>query len=246
MQKQKGFIISLVIAVVVVAILGTGGYFVYKQYSAPKEQPKTVACTQEAKVCPDDSSVGRTGPNCEFAVCPIAQNQTDQTASWEIYKNNKYGYELKYPKGWFVFWSKWTEGGPLYYKEEIDQRDDVIIASKYPRAYQEMNSLNWIQISKQGGIWTENSNTVDDFWNKLGKKDPQTGEIINRFVEKKRINNTDFIFFEQYNWSVKSQKKVWEQQALFMYNREFFWVRRSEIMDAKLFTQMLSTFKFTK
>lgn len=29
-----------------------------------------VACTEEAKVCPDGSSVGRTGPKCEFAECP--------------------------------------------------------------------------------------------------------------------------------------------------------------------------------
>jgi hypothetical protein len=28
------------------------------------------ACTLEAKICPDGSSVGRTGPNCEFAPCP--------------------------------------------------------------------------------------------------------------------------------------------------------------------------------
>lgn len=28
------------------------------------------ACTMEAKLCPDGSSVGRTGPNCEFAPCP--------------------------------------------------------------------------------------------------------------------------------------------------------------------------------
>lgn len=28
------------------------------------------ACTQEAKLCPDGSAVGRTGPNCEFASCP--------------------------------------------------------------------------------------------------------------------------------------------------------------------------------
>jgi len=27
-------------------------------------------CTQEAKLCPDGSSVGRTGPNCAFAACP--------------------------------------------------------------------------------------------------------------------------------------------------------------------------------
>lgn len=29
-----------------------------------------VACTMEAKQCLDGSSVGRTGPNCEFAPCP--------------------------------------------------------------------------------------------------------------------------------------------------------------------------------
>jgi putative hemolysin len=28
------------------------------------------ACTEEAKLCPDGSAVGRTGPNCEFAPCP--------------------------------------------------------------------------------------------------------------------------------------------------------------------------------
>jgi hypothetical protein len=28
------------------------------------------ACTTEAKVCPDGTAVGRTGPNCEFAPCP--------------------------------------------------------------------------------------------------------------------------------------------------------------------------------
>ena len=31
-----------------------------------------VACTQEAKLCPDGTAVGRTGPNCEFAECPKA------------------------------------------------------------------------------------------------------------------------------------------------------------------------------
>ncbi len=28
------------------------------------------ACTMEAKLCPDGSYVGRTGPNCEFTPCP--------------------------------------------------------------------------------------------------------------------------------------------------------------------------------
>ena len=30
----------------------------------------SVGCTMEAKICPDGSAVGRTGPDCAFAVCP--------------------------------------------------------------------------------------------------------------------------------------------------------------------------------
>ena len=36
---------------------------------APAEAPE-IGCTLEAKVCPDGTSVGRTGPLCEFAPCP--------------------------------------------------------------------------------------------------------------------------------------------------------------------------------
>lgn len=31
-----------------------------------------VMCTMDAKICPDGSAVGRSGPNCEFAPCPEA------------------------------------------------------------------------------------------------------------------------------------------------------------------------------
>ena len=70
MKKEQGFILPIIIVVAVVALLGTAGYFAYKQYSAPKEQLEQIACTMDAKVCPDGSSVSRTGPNCEFAECP--------------------------------------------------------------------------------------------------------------------------------------------------------------------------------
>jgi hypothetical protein len=36
----------------------------------PWEENCTIACTAEAKICPDGSAVGRTGPDCEFAPCP--------------------------------------------------------------------------------------------------------------------------------------------------------------------------------
>ncbi|MBI2572624.1 hypothetical protein HYV86_02080 [Candidatus Woesearchaeota archaeon] len=36
-------------------------------------EEKPVACTMDAKVCPDGSSVGRIAPDCEFAACPETQ-----------------------------------------------------------------------------------------------------------------------------------------------------------------------------
>ena len=37
----------------------------------PKLDGNTTMCTADAKICPDGSGVGRTGPNCEFAPCPL-------------------------------------------------------------------------------------------------------------------------------------------------------------------------------
>lgn len=47
-----------------IAGIGAGTYFL------GKNQTSQTACTMEAKVCPDGTSVGRTGPKCEFAPCP--------------------------------------------------------------------------------------------------------------------------------------------------------------------------------
>ena len=38
---------------------------------APGSPPR--ACSAEAKICPNGSAVGRTGPNCEFALCPATE-----------------------------------------------------------------------------------------------------------------------------------------------------------------------------
>lgn len=39
------------------------------------------ACTQEAKVCPDGSTVGRTGLHCEFGPCPAYTGPTQKAPS---------------------------------------------------------------------------------------------------------------------------------------------------------------------
>lgn len=39
-----------------------------------KTNSNLVACTMDAKLCPDGSAVGRSGPKCEFTLCPGEQN----------------------------------------------------------------------------------------------------------------------------------------------------------------------------
>ena len=55
-----------IFAALLVTIVVAGAVWV--GMSGKSAQP--VACTMEAKLCPDGSAVGRTGPNCEFSKCP--------------------------------------------------------------------------------------------------------------------------------------------------------------------------------
>lgn len=53
--------------IVLIVVLGLAGFF----YRNALEHPKATvtACTLEAKICPDGTTVGRTGPSCSFAPC---------------------------------------------------------------------------------------------------------------------------------------------------------------------------------
>lgn len=49
-----------------------------------KEKPGAIACTMEAKQCPDGSYVGRTGPKCEFEECPTSSPSATITVSGTV------------------------------------------------------------------------------------------------------------------------------------------------------------------
>lgn len=79
-KTHKKLIVAGIILIVLLLVLGVTGYIMNERYQAsllPKitvdptpTPPDSTACTQEAKLCPDGSYVGRTGPNCEFVACP--------------------------------------------------------------------------------------------------------------------------------------------------------------------------------
>jgi hypothetical protein len=52
-------------------------------------------CSLEMELCPDGSSVGRTGPNCEFAACPPEQSVN---GSWKTVTDTATGISFRYPE----------------------------------------------------------------------------------------------------------------------------------------------------
>lgn len=58
---------SLIAGVVLIIIVGIGGLLYRNAVEYPKRH---VACQMDAKICPDGTSVGRTGNSCTFPSCP--------------------------------------------------------------------------------------------------------------------------------------------------------------------------------
>jgi len=50
--------------------VGLGACSKTNQDITPPDTAGPTACTEEAMECPDGSSVGRAGPECEFEACP--------------------------------------------------------------------------------------------------------------------------------------------------------------------------------
>lgn len=56
--------------IVILVVLGIGGFMYRNALEHPATgTPTATACTMEAKLCPDGTGVGRSGPDCAFAAC---------------------------------------------------------------------------------------------------------------------------------------------------------------------------------
>ena len=67
-------------SVIGVLVLVVAGAVVYSYIgNSPKAVSANtggnVICTEDVRQCPDGSYVARTGPKCEFAVCPVLQSK---------------------------------------------------------------------------------------------------------------------------------------------------------------------------
>lgn len=77
-----------IIFAVAFLLLIFGFYF----YSSRQTGEKGIYCTQDAKLCPDGSYVGRVPPNCEFETCPAVNNL------WGTFTDGERKLSFQYPR----------------------------------------------------------------------------------------------------------------------------------------------------
>lgn len=103
------------VLVVLVILLASALAYLAGQKNSPAPAPSATggvegspapkACTLDGKVCEDGSTVGRTGPNCEFAPCPSpAPLQTIKGGGILSFPR----YEVLIPNNWT--WSREAQG----------------------------------------------------------------------------------------------------------------------------------------
>src|SRR3989344_8749741 len=102
-MNKKGFASIILIALVVV-LVGAGGYFILRKDETPQV------------------------PFSE----PTTPAPVNQIADWETYRNEKYGFEVKYPPNWVVV-EDYQNSTPLI--NIIKQKDDNVGEAFAPFSY---------------------------------------------------------------------------------------------------------------
>lgn len=139
--KQLALLIGAVSLMVISSVVG---YYFGTQHSAntasqeilnqsPSPQ-SDVICTMDAMICPDGTSVGRTGPDCEFAPCPDTDGtdspdqhmqapNTSQDQGWTRYQSSTHDFSVRIPESWRF---REHNGGVGFGPQEV--REDTLFA----------------------------------------------------------------------------------------------------------------------
>ncbi len=215
---KKWLVLGLVLALIIASGIGSLYYL---------NSNKQIACTAEAKLCPDGSSVGRTGPKCEFAKCPTITSTpaatvqstltASETANWKTFSNN--GVSFKYPA-------------------DFDTRDHTSSIRKYLNDKNNLLSVSFIPLNTGPGF---------EFYIEEGDFDALVNSTI-----KAEGGNPDKTSKIVYNSNIQAIKASTPGPLPDMYNHIFIPNGKKIISfiiikeEQKLLDQILSTFKFTE
>ncbi|MDO8512440.1 MAG: hypothetical protein Q7S57_04155 [bacterium] len=108
MNIKKGFV-NLIFVVVVVTIVGVVGYFGFVKRSEPviRQIPTPISAKSSSEQKSEPITRQPTSINPQ-TTAPTTTPK-NETANWEVYRNEKYGIEFKHPAGWYI--SDGSNGG---------------------------------------------------------------------------------------------------------------------------------------
>ncbi len=86
MKKHIYFFVIVVLVLVAAGLVSSTRSMPAKNLDLDSNPDDAVACTMDAKMCPDGSYVGRSGPKCEFAACPGPSQSDSETGGENVAK----------------------------------------------------------------------------------------------------------------------------------------------------------------
>lgn len=232
MQKQKGFVILLVVAVVAVAVLGTAGYLVYQNYATePTNQQLTQDKQSEDQNTQDLNTESSDLPN------QAAGPALSEAEGWKTYTNSQYGFELQYPST--LTSSEYTDQG--FNKFYLSLKKDSVPVFSFNVTQENFNQ--YISGLEKSSGWDEGYNFCENVESVIDK----TEDIIFSGLNAKKVTlnkcvtlrgpvnyspdkNFVYIFIPKDGQSYI----VVLSPAIYMYGYD------------KISDTLLSTFKFTK
>ncbi len=219
-MAQKG-LAPLLIIILIAAISGAG-FLTYSwvNKAVDTSPPQQAACTLEAMLCPDGTSVGRSGPNCSFAPCPSPREASSSAdfSNWIMYSDKEYSINLLYPPSWSLVKPDYALDKPT-----IRLRKTLSEKNKYPTELYIGDNLVY---STSGALCANQG--CDD----VGKTEVTVNQkLIPVKIVRATLNNQLDYFAFQF-------------QLLMAKNTPYVTVRYQNDEEKEEIDQILSTFKF--
>lgn len=229
-------LVMLVLALVVGALI-VGIFFGMKQSStkmvetnSPQVANPTVAegsttiCTMDAKVCPDGSSVGRSGPNCEFAECPvvITPSVDQETQNWRNVQHTSWSYKLPEELHFIT-----CENG---INDLIGQKPDIEKDSEEECNFDLVPLISFVKYGS-GSAFEIPSNTVPgkagEFYTYISNKNEITIDGLSGFIQQEQV--------------VGGQGEGTYLSAYLLQSGSIYRFQLNDLSQEKVFKQILST-----
>jgi len=104
-KNRRGFsIVVSIIVVLAVLVIGGGAYYLSTKNSIPPETTNQ----------PESGGNLPTSENQNQNINPQPEPQSE-TSNWKTYRNDTYGFDIRYPSDWLASKGSWSEDGGFFY-----------------------------------------------------------------------------------------------------------------------------------